>query len=139
MTTATTMTLRQVSADLRTTLRKAASRGGVRFPAKGIEIELPAGLGFTARATRTGVNITITDAGWVDAFTSGDREQIVVRQAEFQQEQDAITAEVDKIRGAYEPRLPGRTTWAPIPIRGRVTSVSRLSYDDADAEAEPPF
>jgi hypothetical protein len=115
------MTTKQVAAKVREALDVAAAHNGLRW-ADGREMILPSGLGFTVRATKTGVNIVIDDRGWVDEVTGGNREAIT----EWQREKEAIADQVDTIRDSYKPRLPGKTTWGPIFISARVTNVDHI-------------
>jgi hypothetical protein len=119
--TTTAITSKQVSASVRKTLGKLADRGGTLKYDDGTEITLPAGLGFAIRAAMHGVGITIEDRGYVDRVTGGDREKIT----EFSAERDAIVAEVDKIRTAYQPPLGGTTKWGAIIISARATTSHR--------------
>jgi hypothetical protein len=126
-------TAKQAAADIRKTLGMLANSGHIRF-SSGTEIKVPAGLGFSVRATRTGVNITIEDRGWVDNVTGGDREEI----DGHGQEQKEIKAEVDKIRGMYKPELPGETKWGTIIISARATTTSREGSRISDSDHYDP-
>jgi hypothetical protein len=79
------------------------------------------GLRFSVRATRTGINITIHDDGYVNQVTGGDREKF-----SKQEHGTPVIKRVDSVRQMFDPPLPGKTTWAPIIISARVTSVTRV-------------
>lgn len=126
-------TAKQVAADIRKTLDLLAKSGHIRFT-NGTEIKVPTGLGFSVRATKSGVNITIEDSGWADRVTGGDREKI----SEHKQQAKDIQAEVDKIRGMYTPELPGETKWGLIVISARPTTISREGSGMSDADHYDP-
>jgi hypothetical protein len=118
------LTTKQVSADLRKSLGILAEHGILRY-SSGAEIHVPAGLDFTVRATRTGVNITIEDRGWRESASASEADDA----DGWREEAARIRAEVDKIRGLYTPSLPGKTEWV-LPViqdeRGGVADGGRM-------------
>jgi len=132
----TTVTYKAVAANVRESLGGFLDRNGYRTmggtmrfstpQGDSTEMSLPSGLGFTIRATKAGVNITIEDRGWVDGVTGGDRGKI----SERQQEMAAIVAEVDKFRSLYPTPLPGKTGWGMIIIGARATGTTITGSHD---------
>ena len=119
---------------MRKTLDMLARSGHVHW-GSGAEVRVPLGLGFNVRATKTGVNITIEDRGWVDRVTNGDRSKI----GEHRHEETEIIAEVDKVRSImFSPPLPGETKWAPIIISVRAGNTSREGSDISDTDHYDP-
>lgn len=128
------LTTKQVSADLRKSLGILAEHGILRY-SSGAEIHVPAGLDFTVRATRTGVNITIEDRGWRESASASEADDA----DGWREEAARIRAEVDKIRGLYTPSLPGKTEWGPIFTTTRTTTSRDGSALSAADHYDPPL
>jgi hypothetical protein len=114
-------TTKQAAENLRKVLARAERAGGVRWPGIDYEFRVPSGVHFAVRATKTGVNITIEDRGYVDRVTGGNRRKLDEHRAEM----NTIKEQTDELRGKlYDPPLPGTTKWGPIIISSRVTTVT---------------
>jgi hypothetical protein len=120
-------TAKEIATDLRKMFEKA-ERGPLRWP-DGYVFELPEGLHIAVRATRTGVNFTIENRGWVDRVTGGDRHKL----KEHRAEQQAIKDKLDELRSKrFDPPLPGKTEWGMIVISAKATGVTHVSYDGTE-------
>jgi hypothetical protein len=107
-------TPKQAAARLRKTITMAQN-GGVGLRVDGVErfrVDLPSDLQFKVRATTTGVNVSVDDAGYVNRVTEDNPDNF------GGQFRDPIIREVDKLRGAWTPPLPGETKWGLIVIVG---------------------
>ena len=122
----TGMNSKQAAARVRKLLSDA-TKGVLTWP-DGYQFSLPDGLQFTVRATQTGVNITIGDAGYVDQVTDGNRR-------DFGREdwhKTPIVDQIEEFRGKlFTPPLPGKTEWGPVIISAQVTGVTRIGMGSA--------
>jgi len=126
-----TMTAKQAAAQLRGWLNRAqtaADQGGHLQSSKPtgeqFTTALPAGLRFAVRATRSGVNVTIEDGGYVDRVTNGDRRAFG---AEHKQ---PVVDEVERIRAwTFDGQLPGKTEWAPVLISATLAGATRIGVE----------
>jgi hypothetical protein len=68
------LTAKQAAAHMRKHLKAPGSVWTWTNPSgEKFELRVPAGVHLAVRATRSGVNVTIEDRGYVDAVTGGDR------------------------------------------------------------------
>lgn len=116
------MNAKQAAAYLREKLAKIQSYGGLtqahlaRPNGEELFVRLPSDVHFAVRATKSGVNITIEDRGYVDRVTGGDPSSFGDDDYD-----KAVVAEVERVRNWFFNDLPGETKWGPIIISATTT------------------